>query len=90
MRAIIASGESVLYHGTVISSENIHELPTEAELALESGSNEVISNTRQTLEADLARLQRELSMLKANAENPEAVAPSANDADVKKGRPKVS
>lgn len=90
MRAIINSGESVLYKGTIISSENIQDLPTEAELALESGNNDIIATTKETLENDLARLQKQLAMLQEEVSNPEAVAPSANDADVKKGRPRTS
>lgn len=90
MRAIINSGESVLYKGTIISAENISDLPTEAELALESGNNELIATTKETLESDLARLQRQLEMLRAEDSNPEAVALNANEAEVKKGRPRTS
>lgn len=87
MRDIIAKGESVLYKGTVISKENIEDLPTDAELALESGSPTVIANTQKNLEAELARLQNQLKLI---SENPTAVASDdANEAEVKKGRKAV-
>lgn len=88
MRDIIARGESVMYRGVVISSENISELPTDAELALESGSQDVIVTTKENLEEELSKLQAQLRMLntQSQASTSEAVAPSANDADSRKGR----
>lgn len=87
MKEIIARGESVMYKGTVISNENPEDLPTEAELALESGSTTVIADTKKTLEAELTRLQQQLKLV---SENSTAVASEdANDAEGKKGR-KVS
>ena len=92
MREIITRGESVMYRGVVISSENISELPTDAELALESGSPDVIVSTKENLEEELYKLQAQLRMLDAQTQvpTPEAVALSANDADSRKGRPKSS
>lgn len=88
MKAIISRGESVLYKGTVISSENLEELPTEAELAIYYGSPEKIAVTQQALETELARIQQQISLL--NISNPEAVASNASDADSRKGRTKSS
>lgn len=87
MREIIARGESVMYKGTVISHENPEDLPTEAELALESGNASVIANTKQTLEAELERLQNQLKLV---SQNPTAVASEdAIEAESKKGRKSV-
>lgn len=84
MKEIIARGEAVMYKGTVISRENPEDLPTEAELALESGSTSVIADTKKTLEAELERLQQQLKLV---SENSTAVASDdAIEAEGKKGR----
>ena len=87
MRDIIARGESVMYKGTVISHENPEDLPTEAELALESGSPSVIQATKSSLEAELERLQNQLKLV---SQNSTAVASEdAIEAEGKKGRKAV-
>ena len=85
MKEIISRGESVLYKGVVISHENPEDLPTEAELALGSGNPDMIANTKETLEAELERLQRQLALVSENSTA--VVSEGTNDAESKKGRP---
>lgn len=88
MLDIINGGESVIYKGTIISKVNLGDLPTEAELAVDSGDSKVIEATEASLLADLEKLQNQLNLLQpVVATNPNAVAEdSVNDAGDKKGK----
>lgn len=64
MRAIILTkGGSVIWNGRLISRENIHELPTEADWAIATNSN--LNTVQSDLENELKRIQEQLKVVEA-------------------------
>lgn len=77
MEQVINSGQSVILGDMVIS--RIQDLPSEADVAVDSGDQSEVDRVRASNEAEIKRLRDENERLKAaaTAKNPQSPAPPA-------------